>query len=213
MSQSQIIVKNLGLQPYESIWQQMRAFTDNRDASTPDEIWILEHPPVFTQGQAGKAEHILNPGDIPIVQSDRGGQVTYHGPGQLIAYNLIDLKRRKLGVRHFVTAIENALIKLLANYGVTAKARCDAPGVYVNGAKIASIGLRVRRGCTYHGLSFNVDMDLSPFARINPCGMQNLPIVQLKDFLNTIKTIDVIKPLERALLAEICAHDVVELPL
>lgn len=159
----------------------MQRFTDTRDATTPDEIWLLEHPPVFTQGQAGKAEHILFPGDIPVVQVDRGGQVTYHGPGQLVGYLMLDVRRSGLGVRDLVSRIEQALIDLLATYGLQANARHDAPGVYVDGAKIASLGLRIRRGCTFHGLALNVDMQLEPFRRINPCGMANLPMTQLCD--------------------------------
>ena len=203
-----IIIKKLGSQPYADIWQEMKHFTDSRDASTSDEIWLLEHPPVFTQGQAGKAEHILQTGDIPIVQCDRGGQVTYHGPGQIIAYLLIDLKRRGIGVRQFVSHIENAIISVLKNYNLSATARSDAPGVYIDGAKIASLGLRVRRGRSYHGLSFNIDMDLSPFKYINPCGMQNLPIVQLKDFVCNIESHRVEIELEQALLTELTAANV-----
>ena len=178
--------RELGRVAYEPTWHAMQQFTDNRDAQTPDEIWLLEHPPVFTQGQAGKAEHVLFPGDIPVVQVDRGGQVTYHGPGQLVAYLLLDVRRRGLGVRDLVSAIEQALIDLLATYGVPANARSDAPGVYVEGAKIASLGLRIRHGCSFHGLSLNVDMDLQPFARINPCGHAGLPITQLRDLVGPL---------------------------
>lgn len=159
----------------------MRLFTDNRLSDTPDELWALEHPSVFTQGQAGKAEHILAPGDIPVVQTDRGGQVTYHGPGQLVIYLLVDLKRRKLGVRQVVTLIEDTIINLLADeFGVQAQADPKAPGVYVDGRKIAALGLRVRKGCTFHGLSLNIDCDLEPFARINPCGYQGLAVTSLQ---------------------------------
>jgi len=157
----------------------MKAFTATRTASTLDEIWLVEHPPVFTQGLAGKPEHVLTPGEIPVVPVDRGGQVTYHGPGQVVIYPLLDLKRAKLGVRAIVSALEQATIGLLADYGITAYAKPDAPGVYVNEAKIASLGLRVRRGCCYHGLSLNVAMDLTPFARINPCGYAGLAMTQL----------------------------------
>lgn len=178
--------RELGRVAYEPVWRAMQQFTDTRDAHTPDEIWLLEHPPVFTQGQAGKAEHVLFPGDIPVVQVDRGGQVTYHGPGQLVGYLLLDVRRSGLGVRELVTRIEQALIELLASYGVSACARSDAPGVYVDGAKIASLGLRIRRGCSFHGLALNLDMDLQPFQRINPCGMAGLPITQLADLVGPL---------------------------
>jgi lipoyl(octanoyl) transferase len=157
----------------------MQHFTQTRDADSPDEIWLLEHPRVFTQGQAGKAEHVLAAGDIPVVQVDRGGQVTYHGPGQLIAYILLDVRRAGQGVRDLVTAIENSLIALLSQYAVSAQARPDAPGVYVGEKKIASLGLRIRRGCSFHGLALNVDMDLQPFQRINPCGYAGMQMTQL----------------------------------
>ncbi|WP_413229034.1 lipoyl(octanoyl) transferase LipB [Arsukibacterium sp.] len=160
----------------------MQRFTDQRDENTPDELWMLEHPAVFTQGQAGKAEHLLLPGDIPVVKVDRGGQVTYHGPGQLVVYVLLDIKRRKLGVRELVSMLEQALVELLAQFGATANARPDAPGVYIDGKKIASLGLRVRKGCTFHGLALNVDMDLSPFHRINPCGYAGMQMIQSKDY-------------------------------
>jgi lipoyl(octanoyl) transferase len=159
----------------------MRAFTDGRTQDTPDELWLLQHPPVFTLGQAGRAEHLLDPGEIPVIQTDRGGQVTYHGPGQLVAYLLVDLRRAGLGVKGLVHLLEGAVIGLLAGYGIEAVARADAPGVYVARAKIASLGLRVRRGCSYHGLSLNVDMDLTPFLRINPCGHPGLAVTQLAD--------------------------------
>jgi lipoyl(octanoyl) transferase len=158
----------------------MKTFTDERSAETEDELWLVEHPPVFTLGQAGKREHILNPGDIAIVQSDRGGQVTYHGPGQLVGYLLIDLRRRRLGVRDLVSGIENALIDFLASQGIVAQARKEAPGVYVGAAKIAALGLRIRKGRSYHGFSLNVDMDLEPFTRINPCGYEGLEVTQLR---------------------------------
>lgn len=178
---SQLVIRDLGLQDYTQVWQAMQHFTDQRGADTPDELWLLEHPGVFTQGQAGKAEHLLLPGDIPVVKVDRGGQVTYHGPGQLVVYVLIDLKRRNMGVRQLVTLLEQVLIELLANYQITATAKPDAPGVYVDGAKIASLGLRVRKGCTFHGLALNVDMDLTPFSRINPCGYAGMKMIQSKD--------------------------------
>lgn len=181
--QNQIIIRKLGLLSYEESFSAMRAFTEGRDNNTPDEFWLLQHLPVFSQGQAGKAEHILEPGEIPIVQSDRGGQVTYHGPGQLILYVLVDIKRRNLGIRKFVNSLEQAMIQLLADYQIKAHTRVDAPGVYVEGAKICSIGLRIRKGASYHGLSFNVDMDLQPFSFINPCGFTDLKIIQLRDLI------------------------------
>ena len=159
----------------------MTDFTNQRTPETPDQLWLVEHPPVFTQGQAGKAEHLLFPGEIPVVQTDRGGQVTYHGPGQLIAYVLLDIKRRKLGVRELVTLIEQVIIQALAPYGIAAYAKADAPGVYVQEQKVASLGLRVRKGCTFHGLALNVNMDLSPFSRINPCGYAGMQMIQTKD--------------------------------
>ncbi|MBF7730174.1 lipoyl(octanoyl) transferase LipB [Pseudomonas sp. N040] len=183
--------RELGRVDYEPVWRAMQRFTDTRDAHTTDEIWLLEHPPVFTQGQAGKAEHVLFPGAIPVVQVDRGGQVTYHGPGQLVGYLLLDVRRAGMGVRELVTRIEQSLIDLLASYGVSACARSDAPGVYVDGAKIASLGLRIRRGCSFHGLALNVDMDLQPFQRINPCGMANLPMTQLCDLLGPVSIAEV----------------------
>jgi lipoyl(octanoyl) transferase len=175
-----LIVRSYGSRPYTQVWEQMKTFTDERSAETEDELWLVEHPPVFTLGQAGKPEHILNPGDIAIVQSDRGGQVTYHGPGQLVGYLLIDLRRRRLGVRDLVSGIENALIDFLASQGIIAQARKEAPGVYVGAAKIAALGLRIRKGRSYHGFSLNVDMDLEPFTRINPCGYEGLEVTQLR---------------------------------
>ena len=174
-------LRRLGLVDYAAIWAEMRAFTEARTAGSDDELWLLQHPPVFTLGQAGRPEHILAPGAIPVVQSDRGGQVTYHGPGQIVAYLLLDLRRAGLGVKGLVQLLEQAAIDLLADVGIQAQARSDAPGVYVAGAKIASLGLRVRRGCSYHGLALNVDMDLGPFARINPCGYPGLAVTQLAD--------------------------------
>ena len=159
----------------------MQVFTDRRDENTDDELWLVEHPPVFTQGQAGKAEHVLAPGDIPVIQVDRGGQVTYHGPGQIVAYPLVDLKRLGVGVREFVHRIEEAIIRVLARYDVRGERMEGAPGIYVDGDKIASLGLRVRRGCTFHGLAFNIDMDLEPFSRINPCGFEGLRVIRLSD--------------------------------
>lgn len=176
-----IRTRRLGLREYGPVQEAQRAFTAARDAATPDEFWTLEHPPVFTQGQAGRAEHLLAPGDLPVVQSDRGGQVTYHGPGQLVVYLLVDCRRRGLGVRALVSHIEDAIVALLAGYGIAAAARPGAPGVYVDGAKIASLGLRIRRGCSYHGLALNVAMDLEPFGRIDPCGMAGLAVTQLAE--------------------------------
>ena len=176
-----VIVRDLGRTAYQPVFEAMQAFTGNRGADTPDELWFTEHEPVFTQGQAGQAWHVLAAGDIPVVQTDRGGQVTYHGPGQIVAYLLFDLRRMGLSVRGLVSGIEHAVIELLRSYGIAAAARPDAPGVYVAGAKIAALGLRVRRHCSYHGLCFNIDMDLEPFQRINPCGMTNLEVTQLKD--------------------------------
>lgn len=174
-----MILRELGLVDYAPTLEAMKRFTDARDSDTPDELWLLQHPPVFTQGQAGKAEHLLTPGDIPVVQVDRGGQVTYHGPGQWVVYLLVDIRRLGQGVRHLVTVIENAVLELLSEYGISAAARADAPGVYVDGEKIASLGLRVRKGCSYHGLALNVDMDLEPFLRINPCGFEGLKVTSM----------------------------------
>lgn len=181
-----LIVRKLGLQDYQTTWNSMVAFSQNRDQNTQDEIWLLQHPPVYTQGLAGKPEHILNSGSIPIVQTDRGGQVTYHGPGQLVAYVLIDLRRMKINTRQLVMSLENAVIHLLADYDIKAQARRDAPGVYIDEKKICSLGLRIKKGCSYHGLAFNVDMDLEPFSRINPCGYQGLKMTQLKDYISPI---------------------------
>lgn len=180
-----LLVRHLGLQDYAQTWQAMTEFTNTRTAETPDEIWLVEHLPVFTQGQAGKPEHLLVPGNIPVIKTDRGGQVTYHGPGQLTAYPLLDLRRLKLGVRDLVTLIEQTLVSVLNHYGIDAYPKPDAPGVYVAGAKIASLGLRVRRGCSFHGLSLNVAMDLAPFLRINPCGYQGLAMTQMRDLLDS----------------------------
>tara|TARA_B100000378_G_scaffold20424_1_gene16021 strand:+ start:349 stop:1026 length:678 start_codon:yes stop_codon:yes gene_type:complete len=173
----------LGRQPYLPVWQAMSRFTDGRDSAEPDQLWLVEHEPVFTQGRAGKPEHLLMPGDIPVVASDRGGQVTYHGPGQIVLYPLLDVRRRGLGVRELVTLLESAVVDLLAQHGISARARPDAPGVYVGDEKIASLGLRIRRGCSFHGVALNVDMDLSPFSRINPCGYSGLKMTQLRDHL------------------------------
>lgn len=177
-------VKYLGLQDYTAIWRSMREFTDQRSSDTQDEIWLVEHHPVYTQGQAGKTEHVLNPGSIPVIQTDRGGQVTYHGPGQLVIYPLLNIRRLHCNVRDLVTALENAVIELLKTCSINATARADAPGVYVEGKKLASLGLRIRKGYSYHGVSINVNMDLEPFSRINPCGYQGLEMTQLRDFIH-----------------------------
>ena len=187
----------------------MHHFTDQRDDQSRDEIWLVEHPPVFTQGQAGKAEHLLMPGDIPVVQSDRGGQVTYHGPGQQVMYVLIDVKRRKLGVRQLVTILEETVIATLAEFGVSARARADAPGVYVGEEKICSLGLRIRKGCSFHGLALNVAMDLSPFLRINPCGYAGMSMTQLKNFQPEVTTEQVRAPLVSA-FARLSGYENVE---
>jgi lipoyl(octanoyl) transferase len=183
---SEITVRQLGLCDYQNVWQQMRQFTEQRNADTPDEIWLLEHSPVFTLGLNGKPEHILDAGDIPVVKCDRGGQVTYHGPGQLIIYLLLDLRRRELGVKTLVHKIEQAIINLLHANHIDAQRRDGAPGIYVDNAKIAALGLRVRRGCCYHGLSLNVNMNLEPFSRINPCGYAGLNSDQLCDHLTPV---------------------------
>jgi len=191
--QDKILVRHLGLQPYEPVSQAMHDFTDTRDDTTPDEIWLVEHLPVFTQGQAGKAEHLLMTGDIPVIQSDRGGQVTYHGPGQQVMYVLLNLKRRKLGVRELVTLLEQTVVNTLAEYGIDAHPRADAPGVYVGEMKICSLGLRIRKGCSFHGLALNINMDLTPFQRINPCGYAGMEMTQMRQWVDTA-TPDNIRP-------------------
>ncbi|MGQ9659567.1 MAG: lipoyl(octanoyl) transferase LipB [Thermochromatium sp.] len=188
-----------GLQDYATTWAAMCAFTATRVAETPDELWLLEHPPVFTLGQAGRPEHLLAPGDIPVIHTDRGGQVTYHGPGQLVAYVLFDLRRAKLGIRQLVARLEQAVIDLLGEHGVVAERRPTAPGVYVAGAKIASLGLRVRNGCSYHGLALNVDLDLEPFGRINPCGYSGLAVTRLIDHVPGIGLAETAQELARIL--------------
>lgn len=175
------VVRHLGLVDYEPTWRRMQEFTDRRSADTADEIWFLEHPPVFTMGMNASPEHLLVPGDIPVVQVDRGGQVTYHGPGQVVVYPLIDLERARLNVRELVCALEQSVIDLAGRWGITARGSREAPGVYVSDSKLASIGLRIRKGCSYHGLALNVDMDLEPFSRINPCGYRGLSITRLAD--------------------------------
>ncbi|MHA6204805.1 lipoyl(octanoyl) transferase LipB [Dyella soli] len=193
-------VRRLGRQPYAATWEAMSQFTNNRGPDTPDELWLLEHDPVFTQGQAGKAEHLLAPGDIPVVQVDRGGQVTYHGPGQIVGYPLIDLRRAGVSVRELVNKIEQSLIDTLAHWNIGAERLEGAPGVYVAGAKVAALGLRVRRGCSFHGLAFNVNMDLEPYHRINPCGYKGLAVTQVLDLGGPSRLSDV----EDALVEEFC---------
>ena len=185
MDKPTLLVRNLGVQPYEEIWHKMQHFTDNRDADTLDEIWLVEHNPVFTQGQAGKPEHLLQQSAIPVVQSDRGGQITYHGPGQQVMYVLIDIKRHaELNVRQLVTALEQTVVKTLADYGIEGYPKADAPGVYIDGKKICSLGLRIRHGRSFHGLAFNINMDLTPFHYINPCGYAGLEMAQLADYID-----------------------------
>ncbi|MBB3305355.1 MULTISPECIES: lipoyl(octanoyl) transferase LipB [unclassified Enterobacter] len=191
MSANTLLVRQLGQRDWQPISDAMHHFTDQRDSNTADEIWLVEHHPVFTQGQAGKAEHLLMPGDIPVVQSDRGGQVTYHGPGQQVMYVLIDVKRRKMGVRELVTALEETVIATLADYDISARARPDAPGVYVGDDKICSLGLRIRKGCSFHGLALNVAMDLAPFLRINPCGYAGMQMTQLSQLQPGVTPADV----------------------
>lgn len=201
MDLNTIIVRQLGVQPYEPVSRAMHDFTDSRSEDTPDEIWLVEHPPVFTQGQAGKAEHLLMPGDIPVIQSDRGGQVTYHGPGQQIMYVLLNLKRRRLGVRELVTLLEQTVVNTLAEYAIDAHPRADAPGVYVGEKKICSLGLRIRKGCSFHGLALNVDMDLTPFLRINPCGYAGMEMTQMQNLHPGVKTTTIAPVLVSAFLA------------
>lgn len=197
-------VRHLGCVEYLPCWQAMREFTEQRGPDTADEFWLLQHPRVFTQGQAGKAEHVLAPGDIPVVQVDRGGQVTYHGPGQIVGYVLVDLRRRGLGVRNLVSAIEASIVRVLGEHGLAAAPRPDAPGVYLDtGAKIAQLGLRVRRGCTFHGLSLNVAMELEPFRRINPCGHAGLAVTDMRTATGRPQDFEV---LERALADALCAE-------
>ncbi|SMF97129.1 lipoyl(octanoyl) transferase [Methylomagnum ishizawai] len=190
-----LLIRPLGLKDYEDTWRAMRQFTETRGADTPDELWLLEHPPVYTLGMNGDPAHLLRASPIPVVKTDRGGQITYHGPGQLVAYLLADLKRNHLGVRSLVSLLENAAIGLLAQYGLKAVARPDAPGVYVEGRKIASVGLRVRRGCSYHGLSLNVDLDPAPFSAINPCGHAGLEVTSLAALGIGARVVDVMAPL------------------
>lgn len=200
MASQSLHVRDLGRQPYEPVWRAMQRFTDERGDTTPDEAWLVEHDPVFTLGQAGKNEHVLMPGDIPVLHVDRGGQVTYHGPGQIVAYPLLDLKRLKIGVRDYVHRIEQAIIDTLGEWNIVGMRRDGAPGVYVGDAKIAALGIRVRRGCTFHGLAFNIAMDTEPFRRINPCGYQGLQVVSLLD-LGGPSGMQAVKPVLLAHLA------------
>jgi len=195
----ELVVRYLGQVDYQQTWHDMQRFTDERTEASADELWVLQHPPVYTLGKNGKPEHVLNPQSIPVINVDRGGQVTYHGPGQIVIYTLLDLNRLRIGVRELVTIIEIAIVELLAGYGIEANARRDAPGVYVNGDKIAALGLRVRRGRSFHGLAFNIDMDLEPFTRINPCGYEGLKVTQLKDLVEDIDIESVVDDLLRRL--------------
>lgn len=204
-----LIIRDLGQRDYQTIWDAMRTFVDNRDANSTDEIWLLEHDPVFTLGQNGKLEHVLNPGSIPVIRTDRGGQVTYHGPGQLLAYVLLDLKRLQFGVRQLVQSLEQTIIQLLAQWCISAKTKEGAPGVYVNEAKICSLGLRIRHGYSFHGLSLNVNMDLEPFTRINPCGYSQLAMTQIHTLGGPANISDV-KPVLTKILATILGHREIE---
>ena len=208
---SSLQVCQLGRQPYELVWRAMQAYTDQRGPDSPDQLWLVEHDPVFTLGQAGKPEHVLLPGDIPVVRVDRGGQVTYHGPGQLVAYPLLDLRRLGIGVRELVCRIETGTIDALAQWGVKAHRVDGAPGIYVEGAKVMALGLRVRRGCSFHGLAFNVAMDLSPYVRINPCGYQGLAVTQLLD-LGGPDTLEAAAAVLVPALARVFGLDPVETP-
>jgi lipoyl(octanoyl) transferase len=196
------LVRDLGRQAYEPVWRAMQRFTDTRGDDTPDELWLVEHDPVFTLGQAGKDEHVLMPGDIPVLHVDRGGQVTYHGPGQIVLYPLLDLRRLKVGVKDYVCRIEQAMIDTLADWNIDAQRREGAPGVYVNGAKIGALGIRVRHGCTFHGLAFNIAMDLEPFMRINPCGYAGLQVTSMLD-LGGPSSLDAVKPVLVAHIARL----------
>jgi len=197
------VIRHLGEVDYLQTWQKMQDFTNARDKDTADEFWFLQHPAVYTLGKNGQPEHVLNAHDVPVVKSDRGGQVTYHGPGQVVVYTLLDLSRLKIGVRELVACIESSIIATLAGYDIESSARRDAPGVYVNGAKIAALGLRVRKGCSFHGLALNVDMDLEPFSRINPCGYEGLEVTQVNEFVKDIEIKDVIDDLRQQLLSNL----------
>ncbi|WP_373603131.1 lipoyl(octanoyl) transferase LipB [Aggregatibacter sp. HMT-949] len=209
MQKFPLIVRQLGLQDYQEIWHKMQDFTDNRNAETIDEVWLVEHYPVFTQGQAGKPEHLLQSGAIPLVQSDRGGQITYHGPGQQVMYVLIDIRRHQnLNVRRLVTALEQSVVRTLADYAIEGYSKVDAPGVYIDGKKICSLGLRIRKGCSFHGLAFNINMDLQPFHYINPCGYAGLEMCQLADFIGRDEAVlDKVSPKLVNHLAELLGYN------
>lgn len=206
----QLIVRQLGLKDYQTTWQLMQDFTQTRDDNTADELWWVEHPSVFTQGQAGKAEHLLVPGDIPVVQADRGGQVTYHGPGQLVGYTLINIRRKGIGVRQLVNILENSIVNILKPFNIEAYPKPDAPGVYVDNCKIASLGLRIRRGCSFHGLALNVNMDLSPFLRINPCGYQGLQMTQTSQVSGPETTLQASQLLTQEFKQQLAYQELVE---
>ena len=209
MQKPPLIVRQLGLQDYQEIWHKMQDFTDNRNAETIDEVWLVEHYPVFTQGQAGKPEHLLQSGAIPLVQSDRGGQITYHGPGQQGMYVLIDIRRHQnLNVRRLVTALEQSVVRTLADYAIEGYSKVNAPGVYIDGKKICSLGLRIRKGCSFHGLAFNINMDLQPFHYINPCGYAGLEMCQLADFIGRDEAVlDKVSPKLVNHLAELLGYN------
>lgn len=211
MTKHPLIIRDFDTLDYQKTWENMQHFTNQRGAETPDELWLLEHTPVFTQGLAGKPEHVLNPHHIPVVQTDRGGQVTYHAPGQLVAYALLDLKRQKLHTRELVRKLEQSVIDVLNQYGVSAQSRCDAPGVYVAAEKICSIGLRVRKNCSYHGIALNVDMDLTPFSYINPCGYHGMQMTQIKQFNPSVTINDVKKRLISAINTNFGYHSIINL--
>ena len=213
MQKLPLIVRQLGLQDYQEIWHKMQDFTDNRNAETIDEVWLVEHYPVFTQGQAGKPEHLLQSGAIPLVQSDRGGQITYHGPGQQVMYVLIDIRRHQnLNVRRLVTALEQSVVRTLADYAIEGYSKVDAPGVYIDGKKICSLGLRIRKGCSFHGLAFNINMDLQPFHYINPCGYAGLEMCQLADFIGRDEAVlDKVSPKLVNHLAELLGYNLTKI--
>ena len=213
MQKPPLIVRQLGLQDYQEIWHKMQDFTDNRNAETIDEVWLVEHYPVFTQGQAGKPEHLLQSGAILLVQSDRGGQITYHGPGQQVMYVLIDIRRHQnLNVRQLVTALEQSVVRTLADYAIEGYSKVDAPGVYIDGKKICSLGLRIRKGCSFHGLAFNINMDLQPFHYINPCGYAGLEMCQLADFIGREEAVlDKVSPKLVNHLAELLGYNLTKI--
>ncbi len=209
MHANQLVIRHYGLQPYETMLNAMHEFTSTRNENTTDEIWLVEHPPVFTQGQAGKPEHLLLSSNIPLVHSDRGGQVTYHGPGQLVAYFLLDIRRKSMGVRELVTNIETLVVDTLRQFGITSYPRADAPGVYVDEKKICSLGLRIRKGCSFHGLALNVNMDLSPFTYINPCGYAGMVMTQTADLNGPSSLSDIIPVFIQTLTSQL-GYDQVE---